>query len=192
MTSLEETVVSDTNSLSRKFKSGSPRKILVATSLPASVEFHLVRAAMEACKGLEDIILRLRVHPFGKMDKITGYLRIKHLLETSNVSLDEDLQWADVLLMSQSTVGEEAFMKGKPVWQFRFPHPDQSSLAEVVSIPKFYTVAELRQAFINLVESSEISAPNQSEIEHVYRSLFQTEKERPSVAIAEAICKEFN
>lgn len=171
----------------------SPKKILIATSLPASTEFHLVQVAVEACKGLDKgVVLRLRTHPFGKMDRIPGYSKINNALEVSNVILDEDLQWADLILMSQSTVGEEAFLVGKPVWQFRFPHPDQSALAEVATIPKFYTVTELRQAFIDLASFSEISKPNQAEIEHVYRSLFQTNKEKPSVAIAEAIGKEFD
>lgn len=181
----------DTNREPRKSECGYRRRVLVAASLPASAEFHLIQAAVEACKGLnKGVVLRLRTHPLGRMDNIPGYSKIKHSLEVSQSSLDEDIKWADLVLISQSTVGEEAFLLGKPVWQFRFPHPDQSALGEVASIPKFYTVVELRNAFIDLASLSEIPRPNLAEIEHVYRSLFQTNEEKPSVAIAEAICKE--
>ena len=168
------------------------KKVLVATSLPAFAEFQFVEAVVEAYKGLEtSIALRLRAHPFGKMEEIPGYSKVKGFIEVTETTLEADLQWADLILISQSTVGEEAYLRGKLVWQFRYPNPNQSALAEVAPIKTFYTVTELQKAFINLASFSEISKPNQAEIEHVYRSLFQTNKEKPSLAIAKAICKEF-
>ncbi len=166
--------------------------VLIATSLPASADFLLVAGTVEAAKDLGGRIhLRLRQHPFDQMQRIPGYAEIAASLEISSNNLDQDLGWADLVLISQSTVGEEAFLARKPVWQFRFPHPDQSALSEVAAIPRFYTVAELRQALIDFAASAKPSLPADTDTEHVYRALFQVDAKRPSVAIAEAVCAEF-
>lgn len=166
--------------------------VLVATSIPASVEFLLAEAAVEAVKGLEDcVFLRLRQHPFDLIEAQPGYARLAPWLEVSANSLEEDFAWADLVLMSQSTVGEEAILAGKPVWQFRFPHPDRSALAEVTAIPRYYTVAELRNGLQEFTSATAADRPGMPVIEEVYHALFQTTPEKPSVAIAEAICVEF-
>lgn len=162
--------------------------VLIATSLPAKAEFQVIEASVQAIKGMEDCIsLRLRQHPFDRMERQPGYERVAPWLAISGNSLKEDFVWADLVLVSQSTVGEEAFLAGKPVWQFRFPHPDQSALAGVVPIPRFYTVMELKQALVRFVSEMELTVPTITDIRFVYSSLFQIDKERPSVAIAEAI-----
>jgi hypothetical protein len=167
--------------------------VLIATSIPASADFLLVDAAVEAVKGLADRIrLRLRQHPFDDMRRIAGFTKIESHLETSDNTLNQDLDWADLVLISQSMVGEEAFLARKIVWQFRFPHPNQSALSEVAAIPCFYSVAELRQALLDLTTSATLLPPEDSDIEQVYRALFQADDNRPSVAIAEAICAEFH
>jgi len=167
--------------------------VLVVSTIPASVGFMLAETAVESVKGLDvKINLRLRQHPFDRMDKIDGYQNIHPWIEDSHETLDDDLGWADLVLINQSTVGAEAFIRGKAVWQIVLPSPERSALSEVIRIPCFCSVSELRRAFIDLAPFSEISKPNQAEIQNVYRSLFQTQKEKPSVAIAEAICKEFN
>jgi hypothetical protein len=166
--------------------------VLIATSLPASADFLLVDAAVEAVKGLADRIrLRLRQHPFDNMQRIAGFTKIESHLETRENTLNQDLDWADLVLISQSMVGEEAFLARKAVWQFRFPHPNQSALSEVAAIPRFYTVAELRQALLDLTTSATPLPPEESDTEQVYRALFQVGGKRPSVAIADAICAEF-
>lgn len=184
----------------RKDVTGSPAtttrnrgcvNVLIATSLPARADFLLVAASVTASKGLEDrISLRLRQHPFDRIEKQRGYAEIAPWLEMSCNTLEEDFAWADLVLISQSTVGEEAFLAGKPVWQFRYAHPDQSALAEVAAIPRFYTVPELRNALKDFASTAEPVRASMRVLEDVYHALFQTTNEVPSTAIAEAICME--
>jgi surface carbohydrate biosynthesis protein (TIGR04326 family) len=164
-------------------------RILIATSLPASVDFLMVEAAAEAVRGLEErVILRLRQHPFDRMEEQPGFASLAPMLHLSHSSLDEDLVWADLILISQSTVGEEAFLAGKPVWQLRSAYPDQSALAEVADIPRFYTVSELHEALVELVMNRKMRSAKTTAAD-VYRGLFQTGHQKPSVAIAEKICE---
>lgn len=166
-------------------------KILVASSLPAHSDFVLLETVVAAVKPVDDCVtLRLRSHPFGRMDALPGFSTVADSLELSAAPLPEDLDWADLVIISQSVVGEEAILAGKEVWQIRFPHPDQSSLAEVASIPRFYSVGELqeslKQRLLNTLKR-EIPFPDQ-----VYRSLFQVHDELPSKAIAKEILLVFD
>lgn len=167
-------------------------RVLVASSLPARADIQLVLAAVMAVKDFPSkVALRLRQHPFDRMESQPGWRDLSPRLEMSTGALEEDLAWADLVLVSQSTVGEEAFLAGKPVWQFRFPHPDQSALAEVVAIPRFYTVRSLGQALQVLLATGGPVAPTADEIERVYRQLFQLRDIEPSIAIADAIRAEY-
>jgi surface carbohydrate biosynthesis protein (TIGR04326 family) len=172
---------------------GKRKNVLVVTSLPAVTELELVQAVVEACRGLDDFfIITLRAHPFGKFEKFSDYQLIQDAIQVSDVSLNEDIKKADLIIISQSTVGEEAFLAGKPVWQFRLRYPDQSALAEVSAIPRFYTVSELRSALVMFAESNESFAVPSEALDHVYRSLFQISEKAPSVAIAGIIAAELN
>jgi surface carbohydrate biosynthesis protein (TIGR04326 family) len=167
-------------------------RVLVASSLPARADIQLVQAAVMAVKDLpSQVALRLRQHPFDRMESQPSWCDLAPRLEMSTAALKEDLAWADLVLVSQSTVGEEAFLAGKPVWQVRFPHPDQSALAEVVAIPRFYTVQALCQALKVLLVTGRPVAPTADEIGRVYRQLFQPQDLEPSIAIADAIRAEY-
>jgi len=171
-------------------RAGSKLRILVATSVPAHSDFALVQAAVAAIHPLADqVSLRLRTHPFGRMDSLAEFASVAGSFELSRGDLAGDIVWADLVLISQSTVGEEALLAGKDVWQFRFPNPDQSSLAEVVRIPRFYSVTELRQGIEQLL-FGEVQTPKPSP-QQVYRALFQVGDELPSKAIANKVCLEF-
>jgi len=167
-----------------------PLRVLVATSLPARTDFQMLAAAAEAARGLQGrIAVRLRQHPFDSMEAQAGFATIASLVVISRKHvLEEDLAWADLVLISQSTVGEEAFLFGKPVWQFRMPFPDQSALAEISPIPRFYSVQELRDALARLLGNAGAHGVAATPIE-VYKGLFQTGRESPSVAIANAVCE---
>jgi surface carbohydrate biosynthesis protein (TIGR04326 family) len=167
-------------------------RVLVASSLPARADIQLVLAAVMAAKDVPvQIALRLRQHPLDRMESQSGWQDLVLRPEMSTGTLEEDLVWADLVLISQSTVGEEAFLAGKPVWQFRFPHPDQSALAEVAAIPQFYTVQALSHALKALLETGRPVAPTADEMERVYRQLFQLRDVEPSIAITDAICAEY-
>jgi hypothetical protein len=169
-------------------------RVLVATSLPAKTDFLLVATAVEAVKGMphDSVSLRLRQHPYDRMEKLSGFSQIEPWLNLSKYTLDEDFSWADLVLISQSTVGEEAFLAGKQVWQVRFPYPDQSALAEVSGIPCFYSIPVLRAALKNTIAHAESIQPNMVKVNEVYQALFQTSDQKPSKTIANLMCKTFD
>jgi len=61
----------------------------------------------------------------------------------------EDVRSADIILFTYSTVAEEAFIIGYPVWQWLPQGFNASALSEVVSIPRFGSVESLYDAILS-------------------------------------------
>ncbi len=115
-------------------------------SLNIELELEMVDAVCAAVRGVDDIELSLRNHPFLRVEQDRGFAKYKDRIELTQDSLEEDLSKADLVLFSYSTVAEEAFLKGKPVWQWLPMGFNGSALAEAVAIPQFGSVVSLRQA----------------------------------------------
>ncbi|HTB80543.1 MAG TPA: hypothetical protein VK717_06620 [Opitutaceae bacterium] len=130
--------------------------ILLACSLEIETEIALVEAAVLAVRGLTKITLRVRSHPFNKVDAHPRFAMMREAVEISGGSLQDDLNWADLVLFSYSTVAEEAFLQGKPCWQWLPLGFDGSALAKATPIPRFGSVAALRTA----VQDFDYSAPS--------------------------------
>lgn len=129
-----------------KRRSGPGVRVLLAPALDLEVEAALLEAAAAAAKGLPGVEVRLRDHPFAPLSRRAEYAAVRDRVAVSAGSLEEDLAWADVVLFSYSTVAEEAVLQGVPAWQWRPVTYDASALAEAAGIPRFATVASLREA----------------------------------------------
>jgi hypothetical protein len=165
--------------------------ILIASSLPARAELMMVEAVVESIQETHDnFSLRLRQHPYDRMESLPGFCELELWLDLSKNTLADDLAWADLVIIGQSTVGEEAFFKGKQVWQFRFPHPDQSALAEVSAMPRFYSIMELRSALKEVKSFGLSNQPDMKKVKMVYQELFQTIDRKPSDLITDLMCAE--
>jgi hypothetical protein len=124
-----------------------PLRVLVACSLEVSCEIAMVEAAVLAKAGSPTVELRVRNHPSSRVDAHPRFAALRAGVEISQETLDADIAWADVLLYSYSTVAEEAFLQGKPAWQWLPLGFNGSALAEVAEIPRFGSVAALQAAF---------------------------------------------
>ena len=68
-------------------------------------------------------------------------------------TLEEDLNNADLVLFTYSSVAEEAFLKGIPVWQWVPAGFNGSVFWRIQVIPNFSQVEKLNKALFQFVKS---------------------------------------
>jgi len=142
-------------------RSSAGARVLIIASLDVGVEIDMVEAACAATQGLDNVHLSLRNHPFSRVDQHPRFDSCRSRIEVTQRSLQEDLEQADVILFTYSTVAEEALLQGKPVWQWLPMHFNGSALSEAVPIPRFGSVVELRQAIVDFQADRTKFAPRQ-------------------------------
>lgn len=121
-------------------------RLLIVSSLDVDLELEMVEAVCAAARDVSGTKLFLRNHPFRQIEQYPRFAPYQDQIELMHESLEEDLAQADLILFTYSTVAEEAFLRGKPVWQWLSLGFNGSALAEVVAIPRFGSVASLREA----------------------------------------------
>jgi surface carbohydrate biosynthesis protein (TIGR04326 family) len=121
-------------------------RLLVAASLDTSVEIDMVEAAAAAARDLPGVEVVVRDHPFSRVADHPRFAALAGTVRLSTDTLERDLDAADAVLFTYSTVAEEAALQGKTVWQWRPLSYDASALAEVAEIPRFASVPALRAA----------------------------------------------
>lgn len=129
----------------KEWKGGGVNLLLVP-AIDLAMEAQMLEAAAAATEGLPGVSLRLREHPFALPETDAAYARARAGLPRSTGSLEDDFAWADAVLFTYSTVGEEAVLRGIPAWQWRPLAYDASALSEAADIPRFAAVGELRDA----------------------------------------------
>jgi surface carbohydrate biosynthesis protein (TIGR04326 family) len=125
---------------------GAGIRLLMVPGLDVDQEMEMVAAVVAAARHLQGISLALRNHPFRRVDEHPGFAAYHGLVEVTRGSLEEDLARADLIMFTYSTMAEEAFLQGKPVWQWLPLGYNGSALAEVATIPQFFSVAGLKEA----------------------------------------------
>ena len=93
-------------------------------------------------------------------------------VSVSSKTLEEDIAEADVLLFTYSTVAEEAFLKGKPVWQWLPLSYNASALVEACAVPQFSSTDGLRQALKDFQENPKAFQPELSVRKDACEKLF--------------------
>ncbi|MBX7136616.1 MAG: hypothetical protein K1X83_01440 [Oligoflexia bacterium] len=121
-------------------------KILIIASLADSSEIDLIAAVSEAARDLVKYEVRLRKHPFSRIDRHPQFSAYASRLHISNGSLNADLEWADLCVFTSSTAAEEAFAAGATVWHWLPLGFNASAIAELGAVPRFSSVMELRAA----------------------------------------------
>ncbi|MCX5677954.1 MAG: hypothetical protein NTY76_02480 [Candidatus Omnitrophica bacterium] len=155
----------------RSGKASDPAKVLLVSTLNVRLDFEMVRAAPLASEGLR-IRLFLRSHPFAKMEEMPAYKRYRDAFTLSNVSLEEDLNSADLLLFTYSTVGEEAFLRGIPVVRWQANGFNGSVFRDIGVVPSAYSVESLRREFRRLLEDPDSLRPDEKLKDLVLRKCF--------------------
>ena len=130
----------------RLLKGSEGISLLMVSTLNLNLEMEMLEAVCAAARDVTGVKLMFRNHPFNKIEKHGCFDTYKAQVEITQGSLDEDLNQADLIFFTYSTVAEEAFLRGKPVWQWLPLGFNGSALAEVETIPQFRSVVSLRRA----------------------------------------------
>ena len=154
-----------------RYKQREMFRLLMATSLGRE-EFEMVDAVWVAARDMPDIELILRNHPTQRLDLFPRFQKYKDRVQISQNLLSDDIEQADLVLCTYSTVGCEAFVQGKPTWQWLCLGFNGSPLPEVVSIPQFGSVSSLRKALEEFCVNPEKFAPSLKDRQLVYDRLF--------------------
>lgn len=146
-------------------------KVLLVPTLNVKLDFEMVAAAFFAAKGL-NIKLYIRSHPYGRMEDTPLYKRFSTFITSSDKSLDDDLNSADLILFSYSTVAEEAFLRGVPIIQWQPPRFNGSVFRDLKGIPVVHSVDELKGFFQLFIENPSSFKPKKEHQELVLRKCF--------------------
>jgi len=166
-----------------------PVRILIVAALGFECELDLVDAACTAVQGLSNVKLLLRNHPLGRLDQHARFSMYSDQVQSTTGSLEEDLADADLILFTYSTAAEEAYLRGKIVWQWVPTGFNGSALAEVAEIPRFRSVGELRAGLIQYVQNP-VRHPAPIEVrKRVLEQLFHSADGKAAYRIA-AACAE--
>lgn len=125
---------------------GKEVSLLLVGGTAIAPDLEMIDAACHAVKHIPELRVSYRKHPFSKIEGLPWFHRYRNQVKLSQDSLDEDLKSADIVLFTYSTVAEEAFLRGRPVWQWLSPGFNGSALSEVASIPRFGSVESLCDA----------------------------------------------
>jgi hypothetical protein len=138
--------------------------MLLVGGLAVDPDLEMIDAACEIVKSMPDLSIAFRKHPLSgiKQDRV----------RMTQASLDEDLASADIILFTYSTVAEEAFLRGRPVWQWLPQGFNASALSEVAAIPRFGSVDLLREAILSYRSDPMRYVPDESARNLVLSRLF--------------------
>lgn len=135
------------NARSNKKSDRSNLNVILALTLNLELEFEMIQAASLAATGVKGIKLYFRSHPFARMENFLPFKPYRTKLSPTSGSLEKDLEMADMILFTYSTVAEEAFLLGIPVCQWKPTKFNGSVFREFPVIPTYSTVDGLRDFF---------------------------------------------
>ncbi len=127
--------------------------LLLVTTLDRDIEMDMVEAVYVAAKKLPQIKLCLRNHPLARIDEHPLFKPLRYHITIMNGTLEEDLEAADLILFTYSTVAEEAFIRGIPVWQWCSTSYNGSAFRDVRVIPTFCSVSDLRESLKKFIQN---------------------------------------
>lgn len=171
---------------------GFKKHILIVASLDKKLELEMVDAVHTAFEQFPDVKLSLRPHPFSD---IRGDRRFRYYEDrircSSGTSLDEDLADADAVIFSYSTVAEEAFIRGIPVWQWVTAGYNASVFRDIPVIPTFATVDGLIRLYAQFLEDPAKFLPTTEQRQFVKQRCFYAGEALPSDNIAEVLAAQY-
>lgn len=167
------------------------KHVLLVTSINCYLEMDMVKAVYEASKSLPQLKLYLRSHPFAKMADYPSFKQYRDKIQISSGTLDEDLQNADLIIFSSSTLAEEALLKGIPVWQWVSFLYNGSVFRDLKVVPEFSTVLDLREAFKKFIIDSTWFIPGEEIKKIVLKECFYAADGLSHERIAETLSSRF-
>lgn len=146
--------------------------ILLIPSLDVNLEMEMIDAVFAATEDIPRIRLSLRNHPFSRVDQHPGFRKYKDRMRISDGTLEDDLKEADLLIFTYSTVAEEAFIKGIPVWQWRSTSYNASAFRDLGIIPFFYSIDDLKKSMKMFIKNKKSFIPDEKMRDLVMRKCF--------------------
>ena len=126
--------------------------VFIGSTLNLQLELEMVEAAILASSGIININLHLRSHPFAKLEELADIQSLLPHFTSTTGTLEEDLNNADLVLFTYSSVAEKAFLKGIPVWQWVPAGFNGSIFRDIPIVPKFSQVKILNKALFQFVK----------------------------------------
>ena len=150
--------------------------LLLVGGMAVYPDLEMIDAACEVAKSMPELSVSFRKHPLSriKQDRV----------QVTKGSLDEDVRSADIILFTYSTVAEEAFITGCPVWQWLPQGFNASALSEVVSIPRFGSVESLYDAILSYRSDPSKYIPDEAARRGVLSRLFNRADRQAASRIA--------
>lgn len=170
----------------------SKLNVLMVTTLAIDIEMDMVEAVYFATKDLPRINLFLRNHPFARMDEHPLFPPLMDRITITRGTLDDDLQAADLLIFSCSTVAEEALIGGIPVWQWYSAGYNGSAFRDIKGIPTFCSVSDLRDSVKKFIDNHVPFIPNEKTRNNVVNRCFYKADGKSSERIASTILELLN
>ena len=128
--------------------------------------------AFERLEKIDNFSITIRGHPFYPVDHSQITNGVVEQFKVSKQSLQDDLKQTDLVLFSNSTVGDEAVISGVSAWQIVTECLCYSGLLHSKSVPVFYSENELSQALEELIKNKSLSKPTFKEREYVELNSF--------------------
>ncbi|MEE8113520.1 MAG: hypothetical protein V3T23_04110, partial [Nitrososphaerales archaeon] len=162
-------------------------RLLMVCGLDVDLEMDMVEAVCTAAGSLEGLKIFLRSHPFRQIEKHPRFRPYASQIELLHGLLLDAILDADLILFTYSTVADEAYVMGKPVWQWLPLGFNGSALAEIAKIPQFASVASLRQALQQFCFNPSDIAPEASARQDAVEQLFYRTDGQSARRIARAV-----
>ena len=175
----------------RSKKTDSTVNVLIVTSLDVQSEIEMVEAVYWAARDLTGMRLLLRSHPLAGIEQHSDFSAYAGRISLTEGTLEEDLQNADLIVFSYSTVAEEAFIRGMPVWQWCSVHGNGSIFNDLPVVPAFTSISTLRDGLIRFQQDPDSFIPDEETINHVVKKCFYAVDGNASQRIADFICTRF-
>ncbi len=145
-------------------RTSSGISLLLIGGIAPGPDLEMIDAACEATRSLPGVSVAFRKHPLSRIED--------RRIRMTEGSLDEDLKNADIVLFTYSTVAEEAFLRGRAVWQWLPQGFNGSALAEVIRIPQFGSVESLTEALSRYRSDPASFAPDANSRQIILSKLF--------------------
>ncbi len=134
-------------------------RILIICSRDVEIKLDFIQAVYLAVRDMSNVEIHLRKFPSSSIENNSEFSQYRDRVSVTKGSLAQDLAMADLVLFTCSTIAEEAFLMGKPVWQWTYwDFINGSAITEVASIPQFSSAGGLRKALLNFVQNPDAHA----------------------------------
>ncbi len=181
----EASSVDVNNGRDRKFG----KNILIVAALNKELELEMVDCVYMVFSQFPDVSIHLRSHPFSDIRSAIQAQRYGDKIHvTSGTALHEDLSHADIVIFSYSTVAEEAFIQGVPVWQWISTGYNASAFRDIKVAPVFSSVKGLIQLYKQFLKDPQQFIPTVEQRQLVKKKCFYIREDGlPSDNIVEAL-----